>query len=145
MADFLPYGRQSVDESDVAAVAAVLRGDWLTTGPAVDRFEADLAARTGGVPAVAATSGTAALHVAYAAAGVGPGDEVVCAPMTFAATAATAALLSATVVFADVEPDTLTLDPAAAAAAVTGRTRVVSAVDYAGHPADKSDRSHVVL
>ncbi|MFC7618562.1 DegT/DnrJ/EryC1/StrS family aminotransferase [Actinokineospora soli] len=136
MADFLPYGRQSVDESDVAAVAAVLRGDWLTTGPAVDRFEADLAAWTGGVPAVAVTSGTAALHVAYAAAGVGPGDEVVCAPMTFVATAATAVLLGATVVFADVEPDTLTLDPAAAAAAVTGRTRVVSAVDYAGHPAD---------
>ena len=135
MADFLPYGRQSIDESDIAAVSAVLRGDWLTTGPAVERFEADLSTWTG-VPSVAVTSGTAALHVAYAAAGVGPGDEVVCAPMTFVATAATAVLLGATVVFADVEPDTLTLDPAATAAAVTGRTRVVAAVDYAGHPAD---------
>jgi dTDP-4-amino-4,6-dideoxygalactose transaminase len=131
----LPYGRQSVDESDIAAVAAVLRGDWLTTGPAVTRFEEDLAAWAG-APAVAVTSGTAALHVAYAAAGVGPGDEVVCAPMTFVATAATAVLQGATVVFADVEDEHLTLDPAAAAAAVTSRTRVVSAVDYAGHPAD---------
>ncbi|MFC5290680.1 DegT/DnrJ/EryC1/StrS family aminotransferase [Actinokineospora guangxiensis] len=135
MGEALPYGRQSVDESDIAAVAAVLRGDWLTTGPAVTRFEADLAAWAG-APAVAVTSGTAALHVAYAAAGVGPGDEVVCAPMTFVATAATAALHGATVVFADVEDEHLTLDPAAAAAAVTSRTRVVSAVDYAGHPAD---------
>ncbi|MGW5050730.1 DegT/DnrJ/EryC1/StrS family aminotransferase [Actinokineospora sp. NPDC004072] len=133
MAEPLPYGRQSVDESDIAAVAAVLRGDWLTTGPAVARFEADLAEWTG-TPAVAVTSGTAALHTAYAAAGVGPGDEVVCAPMTFVATAATAALLGARVVFADVEDETLTLDPAAVE--VTARTRVVAAVDYAGHPAD---------
>jgi dTDP-4-amino-4,6-dideoxygalactose transaminase len=136
MGEFLPYGRQSIVEDDVAAVAAVLRGDWLTTGPAVDRFEADLASVTGGVPAVAVTSGTAALHVAYAAAGVGPGDEVVCAPMTFVATAATAALRGATVVFADVAPDTGNLLPEAAAAAVTARTKVVAAVDFAGHPAD---------
>jgi dTDP-4-amino-4,6-dideoxygalactose transaminase len=117
-------------------VAAVLRGDWLTTGPAVDRFEADLAEVAGGVPAVAVTSGTAALHVAYAAAGVGPGDEVVCAPMTFVATAATAALRGATVVFADVAPDTANLLSDAAAAAVTPRTKVVAAVDFAGHPAE---------
>ncbi|HEY7593248.1 MAG TPA: aminotransferase class V-fold PLP-dependent enzyme [Actinophytocola sp.] len=142
-ADFLPYGRQSIVEDDVAAVAAVLRGDWLTTGPAVTRFESDIAAVTGGVPAVAVTSGTAALHVAYAAAGVGPGDEVVCAPMTFVATAATAALLGAKVVFADVSPETGNLLPEAAAAAVTSRTKVVAAVDYAGHPADLATLSTV--
>jgi dTDP-4-amino-4,6-dideoxygalactose transaminase len=136
MADFLPYGRQSIVEDDIAAVAAVLRGDWLTTGPAVTAFESDIASVTGGVPAVAVTSGTAALHVAYAAAGVGPGDEVVCAPMTFVATAATAVLRGATVVFADVSPETGNLLPAAAAAAVTSRTKVVAAVDFAGHPAD---------
>lgn len=135
MADPLPYGRQSVDASDIEAVTAVLRGDWLTTGPAVARFEADLAGWSG-APAVAVTSGTAALHVAYAAAGVGPGDEVVCTPMTFVATAACAALHGAKVVFADVADSTATLDPAAVEDAVTSRTKVVAAVDYAGHPAD---------
>lgn len=132
----LPYGRQSIDADDIAAVVATLQGDWLTTGPAVERFENDLATWTGGVPTVAVTSGTAALHVAYAAAGVGPGDEVVMSPMTFVATAATACLLGARIVFADVDPDTATLDPEAAAAAMTSRTRVVSAIDYAGHPAE---------
>lgn len=135
-ATMLPYGRQSIDDEDIAAVQEALRGEWLTTGPAVGRFEADLAEWTGGVPTVAVTSGTAALHVAYAAAGVGPGDEVVTAAMTFVATAATACLLGARVVFADVSPDTATLDPDAAASAMTSRTRVVSAVDYAGHPAE---------
>jgi dTDP-4-amino-4,6-dideoxygalactose transaminase len=135
----LPYGRQSVVDEDIEAVAAVLRGDWLTTGPAVRQFEEDLSALAGGVTTVAVTSGTAALHVAYAAAGIGTGDEVVCAPMTFVATAATAVLRGATVVFADVSPDTGNLLPDAAAAAMTGRTRVVSAVDYAGHPAQHDE------
>lgn len=132
----LPYGRQSVVEDDVTAVADVLRGDWLTTGPQVSAFEGDLARWTGGVGCAAVANGTAALHTAYAAAGVGPGDEVVVPPMTFVATASTAVALGAKVVFADVEEGTCTLDPGAAAAAVTSRTRVVAAVDYAGHPAD---------
>jgi dTDP-4-amino-4,6-dideoxygalactose transaminase len=135
MGELLPYGRQSVTEEDVEAVAAVLRGDWLTTGPAVRQFEEDLSALTG-VATVAVTSGTAALHVAYAAAGIGPGDEVVCTPMTFVATAATAAVLGAHVVFADVDEDTANLSPSAAARAMSSRTRVVAAVDYAGHPAE---------
>ncbi|MCN0152483.1 DegT/DnrJ/EryC1/StrS family aminotransferase [Salinispora arenicola] len=132
----LPYGRQSIVEDDVTAVTNVLRGDWLTTGPQVSAFEDDLARWTGGVGCAAVANGTAALHTAYAAAGVGPGDEVVVPPMTFVATASTAVALGAKVVFADVEEETFTLDPAAAAAAVTPRTRVVAAVDYAGHPAD---------
>ncbi|MGW4832035.1 DegT/DnrJ/EryC1/StrS family aminotransferase [Amycolatopsis japonica] len=143
MGDFLPYGRQSVSDEDIAAVTEVLRGDWLTTGPAVTRFEEDLAEHTGGTPAVAVTSGTAALHVAYAAAGIGPGDEIVTSPMTFVATAATAALLGGKVVFADVEADTGNLDPAAASAAVTGRTKVVAAVDYAGHPAELDELGRI--
>ncbi|MFE6614905.1 DegT/DnrJ/EryC1/StrS family aminotransferase [Amycolatopsis sp. NPDC057786] len=143
MADFLPYGRQSVSDEDIAAVTEVLRGDWLTTGPAVARFEEDLAKHTGGTPAVAVTSGTAALHVAYAAAGIGPGDEVVTSPMTFVATAATAALLGGKVVFADVEADTGNLAPAAASAAVTSRTKVVAAVDYAGHPAELDELGRI--
>ncbi|ACZ84198.1 DegT/DnrJ/EryC1/StrS family aminotransferase [Streptosporangium roseum] len=132
----LPYGRQSIDERDIEGVLGVLTGDWLTTGPAVGAFEAELAAWTGGVPCVSVTSGTAALHTAYAAAGVGPGDEVVTSPITFVATAATAAMLGARVVFADVEEDTANLDPAAVEAVTGPRTRAVTAVDYAGHPAE---------
>lgn len=132
----IPYGRQSIDESDIEAVAKVLSGDWLTTGPTVTEFEEALA-RVGSVPrAVSCTSGTAALHIAYAAAGVGPGDEVVTTPMTFVATASCALALGATVRFADVEEDTANLDPAAAGAEMTERTKVVAAVDYAGHPVD---------
>lgn len=132
----IPYGRQSVDESDIEAVSAVLRGDWLTTGPAVSAFEDAVAERGGATHAVSCTSGTAALHIAYAAAGIGPGDEVLTTPMTFVATASSALALGATVRFADVEEDTANLDPAAAAAALTPRTRVVAAVDYAGHPVE---------
>jgi dTDP-4-amino-4,6-dideoxygalactose transaminase len=132
----LPYGRQSIDASDIEAVAAVLRGDWLTTGPAVTAFEEDLA-RVCGVPrAVSVTSGTAALHVAYAAMGVGAGDEVVTTPLTFVATASCASVLGATIVFADICEDTGNLDPDAVSAVMTDRTRVVAGVDYAGHPID---------
>jgi dTDP-4-amino-4,6-dideoxygalactose transaminase len=131
----LPYGRQSIDESDVEAVVAALHSDWLTTGPRVAQFEADLEA-IAGAPAVSVTNGTTALHTAYAAAGVGAGDEVVTTPMTFVATASCAALLGATVVFADVEDETANLDPAAVEAAVTSRTKAIAAVDYAGHPAE---------
>ncbi|HEX4189381.1 MAG TPA: UDP-4-amino-4,6-dideoxy-N-acetyl-beta-L-altrosamine transaminase [Marmoricola sp.] len=132
----LPYGRQSISEDDIAAVAAILRGDWLTTGPSVTAFEEAISVATGGHRAISATSGTAALHMAYAAAGVGPGDQVVTTPMTFVATASCASILGAEIVFADVEEDTALLDPAAVEAVLTERTKVVAAVDYAGHPAD---------
>jgi UDP-4-amino-4,6-dideoxy-N-acetyl-beta-L-altrosamine transaminase len=132
----LPYGRQSISDEDIAAVTEILRGDWLTTGPTVTAFEEAISAGVGGHRAVSCTSGTAALHMAYAAAGVGPGDEVVTTPMTFVATASGASILGAKVVFADVEEDTALLDPAAVEAVLTERTKVIAAVDYAGHPAD---------
>ena len=132
----LPYARQEIDASDVEVVSRALTDPFLSTGPAVARFESDLAAWTGGHPAVAVTSGTAALHTAYAAAGVGSGQQVVVPPLTFVATAAAAALLGAEVVFADVDDATGCLDPAAAEAALTERTSVVASVDYAGAPAD---------
>jgi dTDP-4-amino-4,6-dideoxygalactose transaminase len=131
----LPYGRQSIDAADVKAVVAALGSDWLTTGPRVARFEAELE-EVAGAPCVTVTNGTTALHAAYAAAGVTTGDEVVTTPMTFVATASGAALLGAKVIFADVEEDTANIDPAAVEAAVTARTRVIAAVDYAGVPAD---------
>jgi len=132
----LPYGRQSIDESDIEAVAAVLRSDWLTTGPAVTAFEADLARISGASSVVSVSSGTAALHVAYAAMGVGAGDEVITTPLTFISTASCASLLGATIVFADICEDTGNLDPQAVSAVMTDRTRVVAGVDFAGHPID---------
>lgn len=142
----LPYGRQSIDESDIQAVAAVLRSDWLTTGPAVATFEQDLARLCGASSAASVTSvtsGTAALHVAYAALGIAAGDEVVTTPLTFIATASCASVLGATIVFADVCEDTGNLDPQAVSAAMTERTRVVSGVDYAGHPIDATALAEV--
>ena len=132
----IPYGRQSIDQSDIDAVVEVLRGEWLTTGPKVGEFERSIAAIAGTRDATVVSSGTAALHAAYAAIGVGPGDEVVTTPLTFVATAATAMAQGATIVFADVQDDTGNLDPDAVAAVVTDRTRVVAAVDYGGHPAE---------
>jgi UDP-4-amino-4,6-dideoxy-N-acetyl-beta-L-altrosamine transaminase len=132
----LPYGRQWVDDDDVEAVARVLRGDWLTTGPAVEAFETALRGRSGAKHAVAVSSGTAALHTAYHAMGLGGGDEIVTSPLTFVATAAAAMHLGATVRFADVDPRTGNLDPEAAAAAIGPATRLLVPVDYAGHPAD---------
>ena len=131
----LPYGRQSIDRSDVEAVVAALGSDWLTTGPRVAQFEADLEA-VAGAPVVTVTNGSTALHTAYAAAGVTAGDDVVVTPMTFVATASSAAVLGAKVIFADVEEDTANLDPAAVEALATPRTTAIAAVDYAGHPAD---------
>ncbi len=140
----VPYGRQSIDESDIEAVAAVLRGDWLTTGPAVAQFEQDIAGIAGvDSPAVSVSSGTAALHTAYAGLGVGPGDEVITTPLTFIATATCAAILGGTVVFADVCEDTGNLDPSAVQAAVTERTKVVAGVDFGGHPIDAQALSKV--
>jgi len=132
----LPYGRQSIDEDDVRAVTDALRDEFLTTGPGVARFESDLREVTG-APAVAAlSSGTAALHAAYAAAGLGPGDVLLTTPITFAATATAALHLGAEVRFADVRDDTLTIDPGQVAQRLDSRTRLVAAVDYAGQPAD---------
>ena len=132
----LPYGRQWVDEADVEAVVRVLRSDFLTTGPRVLGFERRLAESCGARHAVAVNSGTAALHTAYFAAGLEPGDEIVTSPLTFAATANAALYLGATVRFVDVEPETGTLDPAQLESALTERTRLIVPIDYAGHPAD---------
>jgi UDP-4-amino-4,6-dideoxy-N-acetyl-beta-L-altrosamine transaminase len=132
----LPYGRQWVDATDVASVEDVLWSDWLTTGPAVGRFEEALQEATGTRRAVAVSSGTAALHAMYFGAGIGQGDEIVTSPLTFAATANAALYLGATVRFADVAPDTGNLDSASANACVTDRTRAIVAIDFAGHPAD---------
>jgi len=134
--DMLPYARQTIDDDDVAAVVATLRSDWLTTGPLVDEFEEAFAREVGSAHAVAVSSGTAALHAAVYALGIGPGDEVIVPTMTFASTANSVVFQGGTPFFADVNEKTLLLDPAAVEALVTTRTRAVIAVDYAGQPCD---------
>ncbi len=132
----LPYGRQQIEEDDVAAVVETLRSEWLTTGPRVADFERQVAERVGTRYAVAVSSGTAALHAAAFAAGISPGDEVILPPLTFAATANAVLYLGGTPVFADVRADTLNLDPARVSEKLTSRTRAIVAVDFAGHPCD---------
>ncbi|MEX0717024.1 MAG: DegT/DnrJ/EryC1/StrS aminotransferase family protein, partial [Planctomycetaceae bacterium] len=136
MSDFIPYGRQCIDDDDVAAVAEVLRSDWLTTGPKVAEFEEVLAECGGARHAVTFCNGTAALHAAMFALDIGPGDEVVVPALTFAATANAVVYQGGTPIFADVDPETLLIDPAGVAARVTSRTRAIVAVDYAGQPCD---------
>ena len=134
--DFLPYGRQSLDADDEAAVLRVLRSDWLTTGPEVDAFEGEFAEVVGAKHAVAVANGTAALHAAATVAGIGPGDEVLVPAITFVASANCVVYRGATPVIVDVDSETLLLDVAAAREAITPRTRAIIAVDYAGQPCD---------
>lgn len=132
----LPYGRHEIDDDDVAAVTAVLRSDWLTSGPMVAEFERAIAREAGTADAVAVNSGTAGLHAAMFALGVGPGDEVIVPPMTFAASANGVVYQGGTPIFADVDPDTLLVDPARVEEKITPRTKAIVAVDYAGQLCD---------
>jgi perosamine synthetase len=135
-AEMLAYGHQMVTEADVKAVVEVLRSPWLTTGPAVAAFEMAFASTVGSRHAVAVSSGTAALHAAAHALGVGPGDEVIVPAITFVASANCVVFEGGTPVFADVDPQTLLLDPASVESRRTSRTKAVVAVDYAGQPCD---------
>ncbi len=139
----LPYGRQQVDESDIRAVVETLRGDWLTNGPAVVRFEEAFAAQVGARFAVAVSSGTAALHAAAHVAGLGPGDEVILSPLTFLATANCILYCGATPVFADIDPATLNLDPDQVENKLSPRTKAILPVHFAGLPCEV-DRLHAV-
>jgi UDP-4-amino-4,6-dideoxy-N-acetyl-beta-L-altrosamine transaminase len=139
----IPYGRQSIDDEDIAAVVEVLRSDYLTTGPAVPAFEEALVGVTGAAHAVAVNSGTSALHAMYFAAGIGAGHEVVTTPLTFAATANAALYLGASVRFADVDAQTGNIDPASVEETITPGTRAIVAVDYTGAPADYDRLSEI--
>jgi perosamine synthetase len=132
----IPYGRQWVDEEDIAAVAEALRSDWLTTGPKVDEFEKAFSGLVSAADAVAVSNGTAALHAAMFALEIGPGDEVIVPAMTFAASANCVVFQGGTPIFADVEPDTLLIDPASVEARITPRTKAIVSVDYAGQPCE---------
>ena len=133
---FLPFHQPLIDEDDERAVLDVLRSGWITTGPRTKQFEKTLAAYVGATHAVGVNSCTAALSLALEAVGVGPGDEVITSPITFASTANVIVHRGARPVFADVEPTTLNIDVSRLEAAITPRTRAIIPVDFAGHPAD---------
>ncbi len=126
------YGHQYIDDADVEAVSQVLRSDYLTCGPKVTELEERLCEITGAKHAVVCSNGTAALHIAALAAGVGEGDELITTPITFAASANCALYCGAKPVFADINPRTYNISPASVAEKITGRTKAVVAVDYTG-------------
>src|SRR6185312_5770907 len=130
----LPYGRQTIDDADIAAVVEVLRSPLLTCGPLVARFEQALAAKLGAKHASVCSSGTAALHLVYAALDIGAGDEIITTPVTFSATAAAAYYVGAKVRFADVDPTSGNIDPASVAALIGPRTKAIVAVHLGGLP-----------
>ncbi len=140
---FLPYSRQLVEEDDVEAVAEVLRGDWLTTGPKVEAFEKALAAKTGAAHAVSCSSGTAGLHLAMMALGLGPGDQVIVPTVTFVSTATMVRHVGAEVIFSDVDPDTGLMGACEFAAALeragNDRVKAVIPVHLAGQCVDPAE------
>lgn len=126
------YGRQWIDEDDIRAVEAVLRSDYITCGPKVEELERKLETYVGAKHAVAVSNGTAALHCACVAAGIGFGDEVITTPLTFAASANCALYCGAKPVFADVDPYTYNIDPVSIRTHITEKTKAIVAVDYTG-------------
>lgn len=136
MSDFIPAAKPIIGDDERAAVDRVMRSGMIAQGPEVATFEREFSAHfVPGRPSVAVNSGTAGLHLGLLAAGVGPGDEVIVPSFTFAATGNSVALTGATPVFADIEPETFTLDPAAVSAAITPRTKGILPVHLYGHPA----------
>jgi dTDP-4-amino-4,6-dideoxygalactose transaminase len=138
----IPYARQSISHRDVYAVVKSLRNDFLTTGPLVEKFENELESVVG-APTVVVSSGTAALHAAYSAIELQPGDEIIASPMTFIATHATAALFGAKIVFADINRKTGNIDPANVEALINHRTKAVVGVDYAGQPIELDELKRI--
>src|SRR3989344_2368958 len=132
----IPYSTQDINEADIKAVTTVLRSGWLTQGPALEQFEKAIAKKIGAKYAVAFNSGTAALHSAYFAVGIGKGDEVIVPALTFAATANAVLYLGAKPVFADSDIETGNMSVRDAKKKITKKTKAITAVDYAGRPAD---------
>jgi UDP-4-amino-4,6-dideoxy-N-acetyl-beta-L-altrosamine transaminase len=147
----IPYGQHELDDNDIQAVVDVLKKGPLTQGQIVEDFGQALADYTGARYGVAVSNGTAALHLAVAAAGIGPGDEVITTPMTFCATANAALYQGADVRFADIDPDTLNMDPGLIEDKITEKTRAIMPVDFRGHPANMpaireiADRHNLVV
>ncbi len=132
----LTYGKQSIDDEDINKVIEVLKGDYLTTGPYIKEFENKVAQYVGAKYAVAVCNGTAALHMACFAAGIGEGDEVIVAPMTFVASANCVLYCGGTPVFVDIDPKTYNLDPTQIEKHITDKTKAIIPVDFTGQSVD---------
>jgi perosamine synthetase len=132
----LPYGQQWIDEYDIKSVVDVLRGDWITQGPKINEFEKKIADYCNAKYAVAYSSGTAALHAACFAAGVTKDDEVITTPITFAASSNAVLYCNGTPIFADIQQDTINIDPVEIKKKISQKTKVILPVDFAGHPCD---------
>lgn len=132
----IPYGKQTIEQDDIQAVVDVLKSDFLTTGPKIAEFEQTVADYVGAKYAVAISNGTSALHAACFAAGIGPGDEVITTPLTFAASANCVLYCGGTPVFADVDPKTYNIDPEDIRRKITDKTKAIIAVHLAGQPCD---------
>lgn len=135
--EFLPFTRPTLDEATILAVSDVLRSGWLTSGPKVQAFEAQLSALMGGRTVRSLNSGTAALEIALDLIGIQPGDEVITTPLSWVATANVIVLAGAKPVFVDIDPQTRNIDLNLIEAAITSRTRAIIAVDLAGLPVDR--------
>lgn len=135
----LQYGKQSIDESDIEAVVSTLRSPMLTQGPMIEAFEMKVADYVGAKYAVAFSNGTAALHGAYYAAGIGTGDEIITTPITFVATANAALYLGSKPIFADIDENTYNLDPKKVEALITDKTKAIVPVDFTGQPANYTE------
>jgi dTDP-4-amino-4,6-dideoxygalactose transaminase len=140
---FLPFSRPSIDEDTIAAVGEVLRSGWITSGPKVQAFEAELSAYFGGRPVRTFNSGTCTMEIALRIAGVGPGDEVITTPISWVATANVIIEVGATPVFADIDPVTRNIDLDKVEAAITPRTRAIIPVYLSGLPVDM-DRLYAI-
>jgi dTDP-4-amino-4,6-dideoxygalactose transaminase len=134
--DFLSFGKATITADEINAVTAVLQSGWLTTGPKVKEFEESMQNYLGCKKAVGLTSCTGGLHIALAALGIGPGDEVIVPTYTFAATGHVVAWLGATPVLVDSDKDTFNIDPIAIEKAITSRTKAIIPVHFAGHACD---------
>ena len=136
---YIPYGHQTIEEDDIQAVANILRGDFITTGPAAAEFEEKTAAYVGAKYAVTVANGTAALHIACLAAGIQEGDEVIVPAITFAASANCVLYCGAAPVFADIDPVTYNIDPADVERKITDRTRAIIPVHFTGQPCEMDE------
>jgi dTDP-4-amino-4,6-dideoxygalactose transaminase len=143
MLPFLPFTRPTLDEETIAGVADVLRSGWITSGPMVKQFEAQLSEFFGGRPVRVFNSGTATLEIALRLAGVGPGDEVITTPLSWVATSNVVLTVGARPVFVDIDPTTRNIDLDAIEAAITPATKAILPVDLAGLPVDR-DRLHAI-
>lgn len=136
---YIPYGKQTLDDDDIKAVVDVLKSDFITTGPKIEEFEIKVADYVGAKYAVAIANGTAALHAACFAAGIGEGDEVITTPITFAASANCALYCGATPVFADIDKESYNISPKDIRKKITDRTKAIIAVHFTGQPCEMDE------